>query len=173
MNSPHEGQWRGARVFFFDLRLNKQLSKPPRHRFFFRRRRAHHDVTVMNFVGEWCGNHEAVAITIKLNCKLNLFVIAPTATFFYAVQIVIDNDFLNTRSWIRLYPCWQKSSPYIVLIFYWRMLFLYKDDQIWRQFHNDWYWESTLSWYVMSLDWINTNIWIVNRHTPRVFLNPE
>ena len=27
VNSPHEGQWRGALMFFFYLRLNKQLSK--------------------------------------------------------------------------------------------------------------------------------------------------
>ena len=27
VNSPHKGQWRGALVFFCDLRLNKRLSK--------------------------------------------------------------------------------------------------------------------------------------------------
>ena len=27
VNSPHKGQWRGALMFFFDLRLNKRLSK--------------------------------------------------------------------------------------------------------------------------------------------------
>ena len=27
VNSPHKGQWRGALIFFFDLRLNKRLSK--------------------------------------------------------------------------------------------------------------------------------------------------
>ena len=27
VNSPHKGQWRGASMFFFDLRLNKRLSK--------------------------------------------------------------------------------------------------------------------------------------------------
>ena len=30
VNSPHKGQWRGALIFFFDLRLNKRLSKQPR-----------------------------------------------------------------------------------------------------------------------------------------------
>ena len=29
VNSPHKGQWRGALIFFFDLRLNKRLSKQP------------------------------------------------------------------------------------------------------------------------------------------------
>ena len=27
VNSPHKGQWHGALIFFFDLRLNKRLSK--------------------------------------------------------------------------------------------------------------------------------------------------
>ena len=27
VNSPHKGQWRGALIFFFDLRLNKRLRK--------------------------------------------------------------------------------------------------------------------------------------------------
>ena len=27
VNSPHKGQWRGALMFFFDLHLNKRLSK--------------------------------------------------------------------------------------------------------------------------------------------------
>ena len=30
VNSPHKGQWRGALMFFFDRRLNKQLSKQSR-----------------------------------------------------------------------------------------------------------------------------------------------
>ena len=29
VNSPHRGQWRGALMFFFDLRRNKRLSKQP------------------------------------------------------------------------------------------------------------------------------------------------
>ena len=29
VNSPHKGQWRGALMFFFYLRLNKRLSKQP------------------------------------------------------------------------------------------------------------------------------------------------
>ena len=28
VNSPHKGQWRGSLMFFFDLRLDKRLSKP-------------------------------------------------------------------------------------------------------------------------------------------------
>ena len=34
MNSPHKGQWRGAMIFCFDLRLNKRLSKQSRRRWF-------------------------------------------------------------------------------------------------------------------------------------------
>ena len=34
VNSPHKGQWHGALMFFFDLRLNKRLSKQWRRRWF-------------------------------------------------------------------------------------------------------------------------------------------
>ena len=34
VNSPHTDQWRGALMFFFDLRLNRQLSKQSRRRWF-------------------------------------------------------------------------------------------------------------------------------------------
>ena len=30
LNSPHKGQWRGTLMFFFNLRLDKWLSKQPR-----------------------------------------------------------------------------------------------------------------------------------------------
>ena len=34
VDSKHKGQWRGALIFFFDLRLNKWLRKQLRHRWF-------------------------------------------------------------------------------------------------------------------------------------------
>ena len=34
VNSPHKGQWRGALMFFFYLRLNKRLNKQSRSRWF-------------------------------------------------------------------------------------------------------------------------------------------
>ena len=33
-DSPHKGQWRGALIAFFDLRMNKRLSKQPRRLWF-------------------------------------------------------------------------------------------------------------------------------------------
>ena len=46
VNSPHIGQWRGASIFFFHVRLNKRLSKH-REAVDLRRHRAYNDVTVM------------------------------------------------------------------------------------------------------------------------------
>ena len=47
MYSLHKGQWRGALVFLFYLRLNKRWTKNQDDDD-FRRYRAHYDVTVMD-----------------------------------------------------------------------------------------------------------------------------
>ena len=52
VNSPHKGQWRGALMFFFYLRLNERLINN-REAGDLRRHRAHYDVTVMKSLLLW------------------------------------------------------------------------------------------------------------------------
>ena len=64
VNSPHKGQWRGALIFFFDLRLKKRLGKQSRRRWFETPSRSlwrHCNVNVIYFtcrLQTWhCENH--------------------------------------------------------------------------------------------------------------------
>ena len=90
VNSLHKGQWRGALMFLFYLRLNKRLSKQSR------RHRAHHDVTVMG-----TGNGLVLKTTCLLSIRNHFTVPATTLNWSVSKYALNTAQTWSTALWVR------------------------------------------------------------------------